>query len=93
MRFLMPLAFVAPKVIAAIADGTAPADFTVTRLAKGLPSKWSDQAEIHWLSRNVQADAARYSVDKLTGHLSANPLAELLAFWGRRPSAPRSCRP
>jgi site-specific DNA recombinase len=45
VRFLMPLAFVAPRIIEAIADGTAPADLTVTRLAKGLPSKWADQAK------------------------------------------------
>ena len=44
VRFLMPLAFVAPSIIEAIADGTAPADLTVTRLAKALPSKWADQA-------------------------------------------------
>ncbi len=44
VRFLMPLAFVAPRVIEAIADGTAPADLTVTRLAKALPTKWADQA-------------------------------------------------
>ena len=42
----MPLAFVAPRVIEAIADGTAPADLTVTRLAKALPSKWADQATV-----------------------------------------------
>ena len=44
VRFLMPLAFVAPRIIEAIADGTAPADLTVTRLAKGVPNKWADQA-------------------------------------------------
>jgi len=44
VRFLMPLAFVAPAIIEAIADGTAPADLTVTRLTKGLPSIWTDQA-------------------------------------------------
>ena len=43
VRFLMPLAFVAPAIIEAIADGTAPADLNVTRLAKGLPSKWFEQ--------------------------------------------------
>ena len=43
VRFLMQLAFVAPTIIEAIADGTAPADLAVTRLAKGLPIKWSDQ--------------------------------------------------
>lgn len=43
VRFLMPLAFVTPQVIEAIADGAAPADLTVTRLAKALPHKWTDQ--------------------------------------------------
>ena len=44
VRFLMPLAFVAPRIIEVIADGAAPADLTVTRLAKALPTKWADQA-------------------------------------------------
>lgn len=43
VRFLMPLAFVAPRVIEAIADGAAPTDLTVTRLAKALPNRWADQ--------------------------------------------------
>jgi site-specific DNA recombinase len=43
VRFLMPLAFVAANIIEATVDGTAPAGLTVTRLAKGLPSKWGDQ--------------------------------------------------
>jgi hypothetical protein len=37
IRLLMPLAFVSPRIIAAIIDGTAPADLTVTGLAKRLP--------------------------------------------------------
>jgi hypothetical protein len=32
-----------PRIIAAIADGTAPADLTVTRLAKALPYSWAEQ--------------------------------------------------
>jgi site-specific DNA recombinase len=37
IRLLAPLAFVSPRIIAAIAAGTAPADLTVTGLAKALP--------------------------------------------------------
>jgi hypothetical protein len=43
VRFLAPLAFVSPRLVAAIADGTAPADLTVTTLAKALPYLWSEQ--------------------------------------------------
>jgi hypothetical protein len=40
---LAPLAFVSPGVIVAIADGSAPADLTVTGLAKALPYSWAEQ--------------------------------------------------
>jgi len=43
VRFLAPLAFVAPRVVGAIADGSAPADLTVTTLAKALPYLWAQQ--------------------------------------------------
>jgi hypothetical protein len=43
VRLLAPLAFVSPRVIAAIVDGTAPADLTVTGLAKALPCSWAEQ--------------------------------------------------
>jgi site-specific DNA recombinase len=43
VRLLAPLAFVAPRIVAAIADGNAPADLTVTGLAQGLPHSWSKQ--------------------------------------------------
>jgi hypothetical protein len=39
----MILAFLSPRIIAAIADGTAAADFTVTGLAKALPYSWAEQ--------------------------------------------------
>ena len=42
-RLLAPLAFSAPCVVAAIADGNAPADLTVTSLAKALPYSWPEQ--------------------------------------------------
>ena len=43
IRLLAPLAFVSPRIVAAIAGGMAPADLTVTGLAKGLPYSWAEQ--------------------------------------------------
>jgi site-specific DNA recombinase len=43
IRLLAPLAFVSPKIVSAIIDGTVPADLTVTGLAKALPHSWSEQ--------------------------------------------------
>ena len=39
------LAFVSPRIVAAIVDGTAPADLTVTDLAKALPYSWAEQEQ------------------------------------------------
>src|SRR5882672_4825981 len=43
VRLLAPLAFVSPVVVAAIVDGAAPVDLTVTGLAKALPHSWAAQ--------------------------------------------------
>ena len=43
VRFLMPLAYLAPRLIEAIAEGRAPANLTVTRLVRNLPTVWADQ--------------------------------------------------
>jgi hypothetical protein len=40
---LAPLAYLSPRVLEAIAEGRAPADLTVTRLARNLPLTWADQ--------------------------------------------------
>ncbi len=45
IRFLAPLAYLSPRVIEAIAEGRAPADLTVTRLARKLPLAWTEQEE------------------------------------------------
>jgi site-specific DNA recombinase len=45
IRLLAPLAFLSPCIIAAIVDGTAPADLTVTGLAKAVPYSWAEQEE------------------------------------------------
>jgi site-specific DNA recombinase len=43
VRLLAPLAFLSPRIVAAIIDGTAPADLTVTTLARALPYSWAEQ--------------------------------------------------
>ena len=43
IRFLAPLAFVSPRLITAIIDGSAPADITVSDLARSLPYSWVEQ--------------------------------------------------
>jgi len=43
IRLLTPLAFVSPRIIAAVIEGTAPTDLTVTGLAKALPYSWAEQ--------------------------------------------------
>jgi hypothetical protein len=45
IRLLTPLAFVSPRIIAAIVNGSAPADLTVTGLAKALPYSWAAQEQ------------------------------------------------
>jgi DNA invertase Pin-like site-specific DNA recombinase len=44
IRLLTPLAFVSPRIVSAIVEGTAPADLTVTGLARALPYSWAEQA-------------------------------------------------
>lgn len=46
VRRLAVLAFLSPNIVRAIADGTAPADLTVTSLTQALPHVWSAQ-EVH----------------------------------------------
>jgi site-specific DNA recombinase len=43
IRRLVPLAFLSPRIIDAIASGSAPAALTVTSLTSALPHKWAAQ--------------------------------------------------
>jgi hypothetical protein len=43
VRLLAPLAFVSPRIVSAILDGSAPAGLTVTTLARTLPWSWAEQ--------------------------------------------------
>jgi site-specific DNA recombinase len=43
VRLLAPLAFVSPRIVSALLEGIAPADLTLTKLARALPYCWADQ--------------------------------------------------
>jgi site-specific DNA recombinase len=43
VRFLAPLAFLSPRIIVAIAEGRAPGNLNVSKLARTLPRSWIDQ--------------------------------------------------
>jgi hypothetical protein len=50
VRRLVPLAFLSPKIIQAIADGTVPAGLTVSNLTQALPHAWTAQEQMLGLS-------------------------------------------
>ena len=43
IRLLLPLAFLSPRIVSALLDGTAPADLTISALARALPWSWAEQ--------------------------------------------------
>ena len=43
IRLLLPLAFLSPRIVSKILDGTAPAGLTITVLARALPWSWAEQ--------------------------------------------------
>jgi DNA invertase Pin-like site-specific DNA recombinase len=43
IRLLLPLAFLSPRIVSGLLDGTAPAGLTITALARGLPWSWVEQ--------------------------------------------------
>jgi site-specific DNA recombinase len=43
IRLLLPLAFLSPRIVAGLLDGTAPANLTITALARALPWSWAEQ--------------------------------------------------
>lgn len=45
IRKLLPLACLSPNIIRAIADGTAPANLTISRLSAALPHDWQSQEQ------------------------------------------------
>ena len=47
VRLLLSLAFVSPRILSALLDGTAPPNSTVTTLARALPWSWAEQERRH----------------------------------------------
>jgi site-specific DNA recombinase len=43
IRLLVPLAFLSPRIVSRLLDGTAPARLTITALARALPWSWAEQ--------------------------------------------------
>jgi site-specific DNA recombinase len=43
IRLLLPLAFLSPRIVSGLLDGTAPARLTITALARALPRSWAEQ--------------------------------------------------
>src|SRR6202035_591384 len=68
IRLLAPLAFLSPRIIAAIVDGTAPADLTVTGLAKTLPYSWCEQERSIRLCRITSDSCPASSVAATQSH-------------------------
>ena len=45
VRLLVPLAFLSPRIVAAIIDDRSPSHLTVTALARALPQDWTEQEQ------------------------------------------------
>jgi ParB-like chromosome segregation protein Spo0J len=43
IRFLAPLAFVSPRIVASIADGSLSPDLNVTKMVKMVDCSWTEQ--------------------------------------------------
>lgn len=46
LRHVLPLAFLSPRIVKAIIDGTAPAHLSVSNLTRSIPFRWADQENI-----------------------------------------------
>jgi hypothetical protein len=62
IRLLASLAFISPRVIAALIDGTARADLTVAGLARTLPHSWAEQERQFGLPARVNDDGVTVNV-------------------------------
>ena len=70
IRLLAPLAFLSPRIVSALLDGTAPADLTLTRLARTLPYSWAEQEQrvkTFTRSASTKPHSLHHAVDELRG--------------------------
>jgi hypothetical protein len=58
VRLVAPLAFLSPRIVSALLDGTAPADLTVTALAQALPYSWAEQEQRVGITPSIQPACA-----------------------------------
>jgi site-specific DNA recombinase len=58
IRLLAPLAFLSPRIITALLEGTVPANLTLTQLARGLPYSWIEQERRMQLAASANARAS-----------------------------------
>jgi site-specific DNA recombinase len=58
IRLLAPLAFLSPRIVSALLDGTAPADLILTQLARALPHSWAEQERRVGISEPTDRRAA-----------------------------------
>jgi hypothetical protein len=59
VRLLAPLAFLSPRMVSDLLDGTAPAHLTVRTLARALPYSWAEQESRLMTSGTSRAIASR----------------------------------
>ena len=53
IRLLTPLAFIPPRILAAIIDGPGPREATVTRLAQSIPYRWDRSPDDQFSSHRL----------------------------------------
>ena len=53
VRLLLPLAFVSPRIVSGLLEGTTPAGLTITALARALPWCWDEQERRLGLLRSM----------------------------------------
>jgi hypothetical protein len=59
IRLLAPLAFLSPRIVSALLNGTAPADLTLARLSRALPYSWAEQEQrVKAIKRSAVNEAA-----------------------------------
>jgi hypothetical protein len=60
IRFLAPLAFLSPRIVHSIADGSLRADLSITKLANSIECSWAEQERAFSIATNVDGtDCAR----------------------------------
>jgi hypothetical protein len=93
IRLLLPIAFLSPRIVSALLDGTAPADLTITALARALPWSWAEQEQRLGLRCDQSTHPPnRYSAPLLNESACADRRLTLISLLFSPASAARSPR-